>query len=86
MKIVEISRGHITVETEGRTLQISGEGFVKELSNGDPGFVDYVVYSNTLTAWNKPWEKEPLPAQVKQEILAFLKQDFAKRKLKLAVE
>jgi hypothetical protein len=86
MKIIEIARGHITVEVEGRTLKIGGEGFVREFSKGDPNFVDYVIYLNTLTAWNKPWDREAVPNQVKQDIIAFLKQDFANRKLKLAIE
>lgn len=86
MKIVEITRGHITIEIDGKTLNIYGEGFVKELSSNDTNYVDFVIYTNTLSSWNPPWESLPLDNDIKLSVVEFVKEEFIRRKLKLAVE
>ena len=86
MKLLHIARGHVVVEVDNHTARIEGEGFLRPTGPEHPNHVDYVIYPSTLIAWDAPWEKLPLPDKTKGEILDFLRTEFVKRKIKLAVE
>lgn len=88
MQLLEIQRGYIKVGVHERTVTIGGEGFLRLLSHTafPTQHVDYVVYPNTLTHWDKPWENEPLPAETQAAVLTFLKEEFRRRGQVLAVE
>ena len=89
MEILEIQRGHIKLKVDDRTTTIEGEGFSRQLlqpGQDESKYVDYVVYPSTLTHWDKPWESESLPAEVKTAVLVFLKKDFKQRGQILAIE
>lgn len=85
MRLIELHRGHIRIETQGRTATIDGEGFLQNVTSL-PDYVDYVLYANTLVYWDQPWAAEPLPPTVKAAILDFLRQYFAQRGQRLAIE
>jgi hypothetical protein len=86
MEITEIHRGHLKIAVQERTATLSGEGFLHNARAHNPAHVDYVLYRETLTHWDSPWEKEIVPADVQAAILAFVKADFERRGQVLAIE
>lgn len=88
MRLIEIHRGHVKLDVLGRTVTIGGEGFVRPSTQTAPRpeYVDYVVYPNTLTHWDAPWEHEALPSDVRNAVVAYLKQHFEQRGMLLAIE
>lgn len=88
MRLIEIHRGHIRLEALGRTITIGGEGFVRPNAPMalNPDYVDYVVYLNTLTHWDAPWEHETFSPDVPSAVASFLKEHFEQRGLRLAIE
>ncbi|MBO2013015.1 Imm74 family immunity protein [Hymenobacter negativus] len=88
MRLIQIQRGHIKIEACNRTITIDGEGFIRpdDQRVPSPNYVDYVIYTDTLTHWDKPWEHEPLPVDVQSAIVIFLKEHFEQRGMRLAIE
>ena len=86
MKIIEIARGHIKFSVAGRIAKIEGEGFVQRLARGAEDYVDYLVYPETLNKWSDSEGDELIPADLKADILSFLKEDFSRRGQTLAIE
>lgn len=88
MQLLEIHRGHIKIEVLGRTVTITGEGFIRPAGQTapDPAYADYVVYANTLTHWDKLWAHEALPVDVQAAVLAFIREVFEQRGQLLAIE
>ena len=63
-KIVEWTRGHITVEVGDRKLTIQGEGHLD--APGSPGFL---ILAGSIRGWDPPHDNEPLDVTRKKEIL-----------------
>ncbi len=81
MKLVDIYRGHISIEAYGKAIKIYGEALLR--GHGSP---DFVVYSNSIERWDFPDNQEKVPDSVKNEIFLFLQTEFLKRNLTLAIE
>ena len=83
MEIIEVWRGHIKVKFIEKIATIYGEGF---LPSDSPTHVDYVIYSNSLKHWDKPFDSEMIPSEIKSEIIEFIKIYFKSRAKKLEIE
>ena len=64
VKIVEWTRGHITVEIGDRRLTIQGEGHLDV--SGSPGFL---IQAGSIGGWDPPHDNDPLDVARKKEIL-----------------
>jgi len=86
VEITKITRSYIIICLNGRTAKIDGEGFSRALSKGTLDYVDFVIYVDSLINWDEPWEDEPIPVEVKELVINFIKEDFKKRGQTLALE
>ena len=81
MELVEITRGHLWVKVEGKSITIYGEAFLR--GYGSP---DFVLYQNSIEKWNAPDDKENLTIIEKEQLIQFLKEEFSRRKMLLEIE
>lgn len=81
MKLVEIARGHIVLEVDGKSIKIYGEALLR--GYGSP---DFVVYSNSIDRWDFPDDHGKIPDPVKNKILEFLQAEFLKQNMTIAIE
>lgn len=56
MRLLDLSRGHLIVEVDKKTVTIYGEGFIRGLS-----LSDFVLYSNSVDRWDAPNEDKGYP-------------------------
>ena len=63
-KIVEMTRGHLILEMDGKTVKIEGEAYLRGF--GSP---DFVLYRNSIKHWNPPFEGIAIVDQDRDAIL-----------------
>jgi hypothetical protein len=51
--IIEIARGHIRIQMNGRTVTVGGEMLVPS-----PGLADFLIYQSSIARWDPPYNNE----------------------------
>jgi hypothetical protein len=62
--IVNITRGHIDIEIEGKKARIYGEAYLP--GHGSP---DFVLYSNSFERWDPPHDAESLDGEKRRSVI-----------------
>lgn len=81
MKLVDIARGHITIEYGRKTVTIYGEALLR--GHGSP---DFVVYADSIKWWDAPDDHEQIGDEVKNIILVFLRLTFLEKGMTLEID
>ena len=76
--IVEMTRGHIRAQYDGRSITVEGEVLL-----GHPNFV---IYADSINAWDPPYAEEEFTAEDKESVLRRLKKDLDERGLTYEIE
>lgn len=71
--ILDVSRGNIKAQIENKIITIQGEMF---FPGGDK--MGFVLYTNTMTSWDKPNHDEMLTSEDKDKIISDIRADFSK--------
>ncbi|WP_394825178.1 Imm74 family immunity protein [Pendulispora albinea] len=71
IRVVEVTRGHIRVQVGDRSLTIQGEGHLP--APGSPG---YLIYANSIRAWDPPHQSDALDLAQKKDILTGVLRHF----------
>lgn len=79
MYLLEISRGHVVIEVNGKTIIIYCEALLR--GHGSP---DFIIYKDTMTNLDPPHESELISGSTRAEILGFLCGGF--KKMNITVE
>jgi hypothetical protein len=79
--ILDITRGHIRVSLAGKTASVGGEGYAR--GHGNP---DFVIYRNTILAWDPPNQSEWIDEATKDLILADIIAGLVDRGMTVEVE
>lgn len=79
--ILEVSRGHIKVEIRGRVVTVPGEMFFPP--NEKMGFA---IFEKQIKNWDFPNDSEQLTSEDIEEVIEYVRQDFAKGGHTLEVE
>lgn len=79
--IVEMTRGHIVLDLNGKTVKIEGEAFLR--GHGSP---DFVLYRNSIVSWNSPFDHVALTISDKETILAAAAECLSMRGISFEIE
>jgi len=79
--ILDVSRNHIKVELEGKTISVPGEMFFPPDDK-----LGFAVYSNEVKFWDSPHEAIALTHQDIEKVFDDIRQDFAKGGHTLEIE
>lgn len=66
--IIEITRGHICLKVDNKTIRIAGEGLLSK--KGQP---NYIVYLNSIKKWDPPFDNEIIDEKTKEKIIEKIK-------------
>ena len=81
MELIKITRGHVILKDHSKTITIYGEAYIR--GHGSP---DFVVYSNTILRWDFTNDDAEISVQQKDEIIKFLRKEFARRNMLVEIE
>ncbi|WP_425613762.1 Imm74 family immunity protein [Anatilimnocola sp. NA78] len=76
--IIELSRGHITLRSGTRTIEVQGE-----LLGPPPYSPNFVVYADRILNWE---DGSPVSVAERDSILELLRDDMAARGLSIEIE
>jgi len=78
--ILEITRGHIRMEIEGKKITILGEAYFR--GSGSP---DFVVYSNSIRNWDAP-DSGYIDKYTKEKIIRELYKSMKEKNMTIEIE
>lgn len=81
MELVELTRGHLRVQDDVKSVTIYGEALLR--GYGSP---DFVLYQNSIEKWDAPNDQEDVTPAKKEQLIQFLREEFSKRKMFLEIE
>jgi hypothetical protein len=79
--ITEITRGHIRLQFGNRVVTVQGEGYARGY-----GAPDFVVYKNSIQRWDPPYDNTLLDEDTKDQILAVVTAEMAKKGMTIEIE
>lgn len=79
--IVNLTRGHIVLKVDEKTVIIYGEGLLRGFHSPD-----FVVFANSIKHWDAPHDRDEISIEEKREILDFLTEEFARRNMRIEIE
>ncbi len=79
--IIEITRGHIRLEIDQKTVTVQGEALLARY-----GELDFVLYSSSIGCWDAPYASEVIDATMKRRILDEVVADFQNRGMRVEIE
>jgi hypothetical protein len=79
--ILELTRGHIRMQVEGKTVTIACEGYMR--GQGSP---DFDVYADSIRSWDPPNADVEIDQKTRDRILDLLREEMAKRKLTVEIQ
>jgi hypothetical protein len=82
MSILDVTRGHILAEIEGRQVTVEGE----LLTPDEEGLPDYVVYKASIQRWNPPHDTDVIDEATREKIIEILRMEMRKRDMVIDIE
>ncbi len=79
--IIEITRGHIKLAIDQKTVTVEGEALLASY-----GGLDFVVYSDSIHHWDSPNANEAIDVAMKLRIIEEVVADFQNRGMKVEIE
>lgn len=79
--ILEITRSHVRLLIDGRTVTVGGEAYLR--GYGSP---DFVAYANSFDNWDPPFDGETIDGLTKQRILNAIVGELAARGMTCEIE
>ncbi|MFK3736121.1 Imm74 family immunity protein [Massilia sp. TN1-12] len=81
MELAEIVRGYLRVKDGAKSVTVCGEALLR--GYGSP---DFMPYQNSIEKWYAPNDQEYVTPAEKEQLIQFLKEEFARRKMFLEIE
>lgn len=81
MRIIEIARGHLRIEEDGRLITVRGEAHLR--GHGSP---DFVIYKSGMQHWDAPDDARRLTADDQRRLINFIEAEFLKRDMRVEFE
>ncbi|MDN4038735.1 Imm74 family immunity protein [Massilia sp. YIM B02443] len=81
MELKEISRGYLRVQNGAKSITVYGEALLRGY-----GPSDFVLYQNSIEKWDVSDIQEDVTPAEKKQLIQFLKEEFARKKMILEIE
>jgi len=79
--IVELTRAHIRMRVDDKTVTIEGEGYLP--GHGPP---DFDVYADSIQHWDPPNADTKIDEATREKILRLLHEEMAKKHLTINIQ